>query len=297
MWVLSLSLPIPHGMHLVVPTHPCFLWVVCHSSMTYPPKELEQEPRIGFSFSPPPDHTLLPLTHDLTTSCIGWVQAGDVWALCVFHFHVYPKSAYCSRVRRGLETCLHILSPILGFLWCEPFSGFSFFKAYSFWGWAFSWPWAFPSSSHSLVIFCSLYVSCRIALPFLPWCYLTQACWASLSLLFILPSMTQYSHLSFFGCIGHPWPIYFPWALLTIFLTLHSYELLLSIGLPKNYHQHLAPWTYEAFLRVHMWIKDFPTLSIFASYFPSRAFFEQWTLVYTYIFLFLPWTVLSLWIS
>ena len=36
-WVLSLS--IPHGMHLVVSTHPCFFWVVCHPNRTFPIKE------------------------------------------------------------------------------------------------------------------------------------------------------------------------------------------------------------------------------------------------------------------
>ena len=50
----------------------------------------------------------------------------------VLHFHVYLKYAYCSCVRRGLEACLHFLLPILGFLWHDPFSGFSFFKACSF---------------------------------------------------------------------------------------------------------------------------------------------------------------------
>ena len=134
----------------------------------------------------------------------------------MLHFHVYLKSAYCSRVRRGLKACLHILPPILGFLWCKPFSGFSFFKACSFRGWAFAWPWAFPPLAHSLILFCNLCVSCRTTLPFLLWRYLTQACWASLGLLLILPSMTQYSHLSFFGYVGHPWPI------LALFLALHS---------------------------------------------------------------------------
>ena len=43
-FVLSLSLSIPHGMHLVVPNHPYFLWVACHLSRTFPPKEPEQEP-------------------------------------------------------------------------------------------------------------------------------------------------------------------------------------------------------------------------------------------------------------
>ena len=61
-WVFSLS--IPHGMHLVVPTHPCFFWAVCHPNRTFPQKSLSKNPRIGFPFSPPPDHTLLPLTHD-----------------------------------------------------------------------------------------------------------------------------------------------------------------------------------------------------------------------------------------
>ena len=140
---------------------------------------------------------LLPLTHDLTTSCIGWVQAGDVWALHVLHFHVYPKHAYCWSVRCGLEAYLHILSPILGFIWREPFSGFSFFRACSFQGWAFAWSWAFPPLAHFLALFYSLCISCRITLLFLLWCYLTQACWASLGLLLILPSMTQYSHLGF----------------------------------------------------------------------------------------------------
>ena len=61
-WVLSLS--IPHGMHLVVPTHPCFFWAVCHPNRTFPQKSLSRNPRIGFPLSPSPDHTLLPLTHD-----------------------------------------------------------------------------------------------------------------------------------------------------------------------------------------------------------------------------------------
>ena len=52
-------------------------------------------------------------------------------------------------------------------------------------------------SIHSLTLFCSPCISCPIALLFLLWCYLTQACWASLGLLLIFPSMTQYSHLDF----------------------------------------------------------------------------------------------------
>ena len=86
--------------------------MVCHPSRTYLPKELGQEPRNrSFPLSPPPNHTPLPLTHDPTTSHIGWVQAGGAWALRVLSFHVCPKSACCSCVSRGLEACLHSLPP------------------------------------------------------------------------------------------------------------------------------------------------------------------------------------------
>ena len=125
------SLSIPHDMHLVVPTHHCFFWVIFHPSRTFPPKEPEQEPQNRFPLSPPLDHTLLPLTHDLTTSCIGWTQAGDVWALHVLYFCVCPKSTCCSCICLGLGAFLHILPPILDFLWRELLSDSSFSMAHS----------------------------------------------------------------------------------------------------------------------------------------------------------------------
>ena len=45
-------LSIPHCMHLVVPTYPCFFQAVCHPSRTFLPKELEQEPQNRFFPSP-----------------------------------------------------------------------------------------------------------------------------------------------------------------------------------------------------------------------------------------------------
>ena len=54
-----------------------------------------------FSLSLLPNHAILSLTHDLTVSCIGWVQAGEVWALRVPFFHICPKSACCSCVCHG----------------------------------------------------------------------------------------------------------------------------------------------------------------------------------------------------
>ena len=64
--------------------------------------------------------------HDFTTSRIGWVQAGDAWDLHVLYFYVRSKLVCCSRVCRDLETCLHILPVILGFLWRRLFTNLIF---------------------------------------------------------------------------------------------------------------------------------------------------------------------------
>ena len=112
-------------------------------------------------------------------------------------------------------------------------------------GWVFTWLWAFPPSAYSLAIFCSLCESCRTALSFLLWRYLTQACWASLDLLLILPSLTQYSHLGFLVTLGVLSPFTFLGPLLALFLTLHSHELLLT---PLGF---LDPITLSFILRAH----------------------------------------------
>ena len=80
----------------------------------------------------------------------------------VLHFHVYLKSACCSCVCRGLEACLHILLPILGFLWHDPFSSFSFFKACSLSGLGLCLAVGF--SSFSLVF--ALFLQSLCALPY-----------------------------------------------------------------------------------------------------------------------------------
>ena len=94
-----LSWHAPCGSSSVLP-----ILVVCQPNRTLPPKEL---------LSPPPNRALLPLTHDLTASCIDWVQAGEVWALRVPSFYICPKSACCSRVHHGLEACPHNLLFVL----------------------------------------------------------------------------------------------------------------------------------------------------------------------------------------
>ena len=97
----AFSLPIPHGMHLVVLAQLySFEWYVIPAGH-FPQKSPSMNLKIGFPLSLPPNHAFLPLTYDLTVSCIGWVQAGEVWALRVSLFHVCPKSACCSCVCRG----------------------------------------------------------------------------------------------------------------------------------------------------------------------------------------------------
>ena len=62
-WVFSLA--IPHGMHLVVPTHHSIFWMVCHPSKTFPPKKFKREPqnRLSLLLIARP-YPLLSLTYD-----------------------------------------------------------------------------------------------------------------------------------------------------------------------------------------------------------------------------------------
>ena len=122
------SFPIPYGMHLVVLAQLCpFGWYVI-PARHFPQKSLSRNLKIGFPLSLLPNHALLPLTHDLIVSCIGWVQAGEVWALRMPLFHVCPKFACCSCICRGWSAQFAIRS------W--PFSGFLFLMAHPIRGWA-----------------------------------------------------------------------------------------------------------------------------------------------------------------
>ena len=151
-----------------------FGWCVI-SARHFPQKSPSKSLKIGLPLSPPPNYALLPLTHDLTMSCIGWVQAGKVWVLRVPSFHICPKSACCSLVRCGLEACLHSL----------PFDLWPFM-------WAAFW---FPAPLKGWYLFVTgLYTSfdpflhCPHFLPYysvIPT-IMTQSCWASLGLPFIL---------------------------------------------------------------------------------------------------------------
>ena len=97
--VCTLSLSIPHCMHLVVPTYPYFFWVVCHLNRTFPSKEPKQESQNRF-FPSPHRQTMLSDSWP-TTSYIGWVQADGAWVSRMLHLlhpplmHL-PCSGACS---------------------------------------------------------------------------------------------------------------------------------------------------------------------------------------------------------
>ena len=187
-----------------------------------PQKSLSRNLRISFPLSPLPDHALLPLTYDFIKSCIGWVQAGDVWALRVLYFYVCPKSACCSCVCHGLEARLHSLSSILDFLWRELFSNFPFFYGllplraglYLIVGFSFFNP-LFCSFLQSYYHFLLHYFAISAVMPFNPSLLgsfgpvtsssLNDSIWSLGLLLHYL-----WAPMSYLLPFGHPWPIYFP---------------------------------------------------------------------------------------
>ena len=174
-WVFSL--PIPHGMHLVVTNHPYFFWVICHPNRTFTPKELEQEPQNKLSPLPTtrPYH-LLPLTHDPPLPVLAryrLVMSGPyacstsvyiqnlyaahafvmIWRLvyAFYHSSLTPYGVNCFLISHSLQ-----LASFKG--WALLDCGFFFLQ----------------------LILCSFCNPAAIfyhtALLFLPWCYLTCAC-------------------------------------------------------------------------------------------------------------------------
>ena len=184
-------------MHLVILAHPYFLWVVCHPNKTFLPKEPEQEPIIGFLLSLPPDHALLPLTSPPPVLA-GYRLVMSKPCACFISMYIQnlPATHSFAVVWRFVCTSCRLSLASYGFLASHSLKLASF-GARLLLGYGL-----FFLQPTLLLFFCSLCVSCCIALPFLLWRYLTQACWASLSLLFILPSMTQYSHLGFLVTLG-----------------------------------------------------------------------------------------------
>jgi len=117
------SLSIPQGIHLVIVTHPCFFWVACHPSRTFPPKEPEQEPQNRF-FSLPTARPclLLPLTHDSPLSILAGYRLVVPRFCACFTFFARNSCICCD-----LEIGLYVLPCTFGFLWRELFCNLPFF--------------------------------------------------------------------------------------------------------------------------------------------------------------------------
>ena len=178
------SLPIPHGMYLVVPTQFCFFWVVCHPSRTLPPKEFEQESQNRFF--PSPHHQTIPsYLWPMTSPCpilAGYRLVMSGPCVCLSSMYVQNLPTAHAFVVVGLHSLLSVF-------WL--FFGFPFFYGLPHlgvgpcltMGFAFLQPTLFSAT-----------ISCHTTLSFLLRICLPQSCWASLGLPFILPSMAQYNH-------------------------------------------------------------------------------------------------------
>ena len=141
--VCVLSLFIPHGMHLVVPTHPYFFWVACHPSRTFPPKEHEQDPQNRFFFFP--TARPCPLTHDPLLPILAGYRLVVPGSRTCFTFFTL-RSCIC----RVLEIGLYILSCTFGFLWRGLFFDLPFLMTCFFWGLGLVGSWAFLPLAYSV---------------------------------------------------------------------------------------------------------------------------------------------------
>ena len=165
----------------------------------FPQKNLSGNPRIGFSLSPLPDHTLLRLTHDPSLPVLAGyrlVMSGP----CVCSTSVFVQNLPAAHVFVVVWRLLYTFCPpsltsygvsyflIFHSLWPAPFRH-----------WALLDCWLFFLQPTLLLLFVDL-----LPFPTVPLyhsccdVYLTQASWASLGLLLILLSMTQYDHWAFY---------------------------------------------------------------------------------------------------
>ena len=180
--------------------------------------------------------------------CIGWVQIGGAWALCVFYSHVSLGLVCCSCICHGLWISLillRILLLIFNPLW-HGVTGSSFSASHFFLGLGFARVWVLPSSIQLLP---SLWISWHLchASPLLLPCYRLTCTWrasfglaayfsftqftlpctsAGLVLMLSLAFLAHFIPLGILGplhFLGHPWSI----------PLLHSHGLLLNLfGFP-----------------------------------------------------------------
>ena len=110
-------------------------------------------------------------------------------------------------------------------------------------------------SSFSLFFTPSIILLPLFAIPlllFLPWCYLTCACWASLGLLPILLPMTQYGHWFYTHVtLGFSWHILLLLGSFIQFLSSWpSLTHLLSLGIFDPFSNSAYPWAFTNSLRL-----------------------------------------------
>ena len=203
-------------MHLVIPTHPYFFWVVSHPSRTLPPKESEQEPQNRLSLlSTARPYPLLPLTHD--PPLLYWLGTGW-WCLGFARAPLMCTSKVCSLLMR--------LS------WSEGSSVHSATHPWLLMAWTIFW---FPilygllplgaglclivGFSFFSLLFCSFRSLATI--PAVPLCHsccvmLFDPCLLGLfhwiytyvTLGFLVPLHCLWAPLSHFLLLGHPRPIF-----------------------------------------------------------------------------------------
>ena len=163
------SLAVLHGMHLLVPTHLAFFWVICHPSKTSPPKESKQKPQNRFFLLPTArPYPLLPLTHDLPFlywlgtgwQCLGLVRAPlPVYIKSLFAAHTFAIvwrlicAFYHSSLTFCGENCFLIFLFFIGLLLSRV--GFCLIVGFS--------------------LFSPFFAPSIILLPFLPYHYVVPA--------------------------------------------------------------------------------------------------------------------------
>ena len=190
-------------------------------------------------------------------SYIGWVHVSGAWALCMLHFRVCRKFVCCSCVYHGLEARLCVLLFILDLLWRESISwsfilyGLLYLRVGPCLIMGFSL--LNPLFAHSVELLIPLCYSYNGVI----WSVLAGPLLGLMYAFLHLITMTQYFHwayiyatlglldpfhclrasLAHFFLLGHPRPIFFPWASLAPSNSAFPWAFANSFGLPRpNYH-------------------------------------------------------------
>ena len=111
----AFSLPIPHGIHLMVLTQFCFFWVVCHPSKTLPQKSPSRNLEIGLSPLPTAKPCLFtsdPWPHRV----LYWLGTGW-WSLGLARASLPCMSKICLLLMRLPWLVCTVCHPFLTIFW------------------------------------------------------------------------------------------------------------------------------------------------------------------------------------